>query len=673
MPNINQCSFLKMSSKIFTCPILTCQTKFTRQYNLNRHIERKHLAQNFVEKCLLCGQIFQSCEDLQDHYKNYHKPNSKFYLKDSAFRKTVETYRYNFENDVFNFQFGQKKVYSYITQLLRMEAGKKTLVKTSLIYICEMIMEDHVGEKVTATLIPFRAQSFLTNANSMRTLNQQVTRSFKMQEHEMEQFTNSGSNWVFSRAVAFDVEISAMRPILVGHNIDDKIDIKNIKNNRFLYNPSNKDQKCFLYNVYNVISKRFPFIKSFSQFEGTLNLKGITFPISIQHIKLFCEKNEHLNLKINILYRSVDGNIFPYEYGIGNGKIKLNLLLIRRSNDLNVINHFVQILDVNKFLRPIYNKNAKTSYKKIFTCLNCLNIFSLKNTYKTHKRYCFLNKPRKEIVSDKKHVEFKNFKNQHPCDYIAFVDFECILPKNHTKCDECMHLRCKCDRSYTHVMSEQHPIAYSLIILNNENKIIHENTYSGEDAANKLIDHLLEQEKQWILNLFSQFHELKLTCFEQKQFNSSLSCYLCSRSFDTLIKCRDHCHFTGKYLGAACQACNLERRKQQKLKIFMHNGSRYDFHFVIKALNNRKDAIKNIYILPYNGENFRCIQFNSFIFLDSMAFLQSSLAQLSEDLAKTDNPYSILRQTYLVKKKGRFNKRRFNLVLGKSFFPYEYW
>ena len=105
----------------------------------------------------------------------------------------------------------------------------------------------------------------------------------------------------------------------------------------------------------------------------------------------------------------------------------------------------------------------------------------------------------------------------------------------------------------------------------------------------------------------------------------------------------------------------------------MHNGSRYDFHFIIKALNNRKKDINNIYILPYNGENFRSIQFNSFLFLDSMAFLQSSLAQLSKDLAKTDNPYSILRQTYLVKKDGRFNKKRFNLVLGKSFFPYEYW
>jgi hypothetical protein len=662
-----------MSQKSFSCPVLNCQTKFSRQYNLNRHIERKHLAQNFIEKCLLCGQIFQSCEEIQKHYEEFHKPNAKFYLKDTAFRKTVETYRYNYDANVLNFQFGQKKVMSYISQLLRLEAGKKTLIKTSLIYICEMIMEDHVGEKVTSTLIPFRAQSFLTNANSLRTLNQNISRSFKMQEHEMEQFTNSGSNWVFNRAVAFDVEISAMRPILMGHNTDDKIDIKNIKNNRFLFNPSNKDQKCFLYCVFNLLEKRFPFIKTFSQFEKTLNLACINFPISIQHIKLFCEKNQHLDLKINILYRSIDGNIFPYEFGIGKGKIKLNLLLIRRSNDLKVINHFVRIIDANKFLRQTYNKNMKKSYKRVFTCLNCLNIFSLQNTYKMHKKYCFLNKPRKEIVSTKKHVEFVNFKNQHPCDYIAFVDFECILPKTTMKCDECMHLRCKCDRSYTHVMSEQFPIAYSLLILDSNNKIIHENTYSGENAANKLIDHLLEQEKQWISNLFSQFHELKLSSTEQKTFNNSQHCYLCKRDFEALIKCRDHCHFTGKYLGAACQSCNLERRKQQKLKIFMHNGSRYDFHFIIKALNNRKKDINNIYILPYNGENFRSIQFNSFLFLDSMAFLQSSLAQLSEDLAKTDNPYSILRQTYLVKKDGRFNKKRFNLVLGKSFFPYEYW
>ena len=181
----------------FKCPILSCNLTFSRQYNLNRHYERFHLQQDFVEKCLLCGQIFQSCDELQNHYKISHKPSAKFYEKESAFRKNVVSYRYNFTDEDTNFQYGQQKVLSGVTKLLKLEAGKKTLIKTSLIYICEMSMVDHVGEKVTTTLIPFRAQSFLTNASSFQALQRNIKKSFALQEHELEQFTNSGSNWTF--------------------------------------------------------------------------------------------------------------------------------------------------------------------------------------------------------------------------------------------------------------------------------------------------------------------------------------------------------------------------------------------------------------------------------------------------------------------------------------------
>lgn len=670
-----------MVQKTFKCPVLSCNLNFSRQYNLNRHFERHHLEEDFVEKCLLCGQIFQSCNDLQQHYKSFHKPSAKFYQKESAFRKTVVSFRYNFEETITNFSYGQHKILNELQQLITAEAGKKTLIRTSLIYICEMSMTDHVGEKVTTTLIPFRAASFLTNADSKRMLRKNILKSFKLQEFEMEQFTNSGSNWSFDRSIAFDVEISALRPILVGQdfNSTDRISIKEIKNNRFLFNPSNADQKCFLYNVFEFLRKTkstLTHTKTFKQFEKQLNLTNIKFPISIPHIKKFCSQNKHLGLKINILYRNTNNEIYPFEYGIGTGKKTLNLLLIKRKKEnIEVSNHFLLITDIHKFLRNIYSNEQNTkSYEKNFTCLNCLNTFSVPNLFKQHQTICCLNKPRKEEVSREPILQFKNFKFQHPLEYIAFLDFECILPKNYETCPECSHLRCKCDRSFTHIVSNQEPIAYSFVILDQNNKIIHEKTHIGENAANHFIDHLLQQQNLWISKLFSYFKELKLNEKEEQHFKNSTFCYLCTKEFDdNLIKCRDHCHFSGKYLGAACQSCNLDRRKQRKLKIFMHNGSKYDFHFIIKSLNNRTKDIKNIFILPYNGENFRTIQFNCFMFLDSMSFLQSSLAQLSEDLSKTSTSYNILKQTFLVKTDGKFDLKKFNLVLGKSFFPYEYW
>ena len=45
-------------------------------------------------------------------------------------------------------------------------------------------------------------------------------------------------------------------------------------------------------------------------------------------------------------------------------------------------------------------------------------------------------------------------------------------------------------------------------------------------------------------------------------------------------KVKDHCHYTGKYRGAARNICNL-RYKTPK-EIVFHNGSTYDYHFIIK-------------------------------------------------------------------------------------------
>jgi len=669
------------------CPAVNCNLSFTRQFNLNRHFERYHNNNDLVEKCLLCGQLFDNITLLNTHYRQMHKPSKKFYVKESAFRQNVVTFRYNFSENQFNFGLGQKNVFEDIKRTILHEASQKTVIKSSLVYICEMSMIDHAGDKITTTLIPFRAPAFISNANNRGGISLNINQAFKFQNNSMEEFCNSGSNWVFDRAVAFDIEITGMQPVLVGESEDtsseeenltlkdgylcldnvDKVNLREIKNNKFLFNPNNKDQKCFLYCLHYYLVKVKNLKKNFSQFQAGLNLKGLKFPISIPQIKKFFNQNPSLNVKVNILLRHTNGHVYPYEYGIGSGNTCINLLLLYRNSGNN---HFVLILSLNKFLRKIY---ANRAYENKFFCENCLNYFYSQQKLTKHKEICCMNKPRMELTPENPQMKFKNAKNQHPVEYIAYLDFECVLPKNNVVCRECSHLRCKCDRSFTHITANQIPISYCFIVLDMNSKIIHQKSYSGDNAADHFVEHLLQEEEDWIKPLFSTFKELSLKPNEECSFNDSICCYLCEKEFlSNDVKCRDHCHFTGKYLGAACNACNLERRKSRKLRIFMHNGSKFDFHFIIKALHEKSD-VKNIHILPYNGENFRTISFNSFLFLDSMSFLQSSLAKLSEDLSKTNNPYSILRQTTLVKTNGQFDRKKYNMILGKSYFPYEYW
>ena len=49
-------------------------------------------------------------------------------------------------------------------------------------------------------------------------------------------------------------------------------------------------------------------------------------------------------------------------------------------------------------------------------------------------------------------------------------------------------------------------------------------------------------------------------------------------------KVKDHCHYTGKYRGAAHDICNLRYKIPKEIPVVFHNGSTYDYHFVIKNL-----------------------------------------------------------------------------------------
>ena len=47
---------------------------------------------------------------------------------------------------------------------------------------------------------------------------------------------------------------------------------------------------------------------------------------------------------------------------------------------------------------------------------------------------------------------------------------------------------------------------------------------------------------------------------------------------------RDHCHYTGKYRSATHNICNLKRSVPKKIPIVFHNGSNYDYHYIMKGL-----------------------------------------------------------------------------------------
>ena len=115
---------------------------------------------------------------------------------------------------------------------------------------------------------------------------------------------------------------------------------------------------------------------------------------------------------------------------------------------------------------------------------------------------------------------------------------------------------------------------------------------------------------------------------------------------------RDWCYFTGQYRGAAHCICNVKYSVPKKNPIVFHNGSNYDFHFIIKELaevfkkqitclreNTEKFVTFKVPIekkVTTNDENGEEITKNmSYIlqFIDSARFMASSLSNIVNSLA----------------------------------------
>ena len=80
-----------------------------------------------------------------------------------------------------------------------------------------------------------------------------------------------------------------------------------------------------------------------------------------------------------------------------------------------------------------------------------------------------------------------------------------------------------------------------------------------------------------------------LTKKQLESYEIAKICYICKEKLENeyvkvqkYCKVRDHCHYTGEYRDAAHSICNLKYRVPKKIPITFHNGSNYDYHFIIK-------------------------------------------------------------------------------------------
>ena len=92
--------------------------------------------------------------------------------------------------------------------------------------------------------------------------------------------------------------------------------------------------------------------------------------------------------------------------------------------------------------------------------------------------------------------------------------------------------------------------------------------------------------------------------------------------------------------------------------------SGYDSHLVVRALK-QDERIKCLKALPRNTEKFRMMELNRYVFLDSLSFLNGSLAELVEGLVKSGHKFPLLDQEKICK-----NDMEKDLLLKKGKLPH---
>ena len=169
--------------------------------------------------------------------------------------------------------------------------------------------------------------------------------------------------------------------------------------------------------------------------------------------------------------------------------------------------------------------------------------------------------------------------------------------------------------------------------------------------------------------------QMYLSKEEKKSFRRAIFCNICEKELGQ-VTVRDHCHFTGKYRGAAHSNCNLHCRKPRILPVIFHNLQGYDAHLFIKQLAKipgKLDCIpsteekyisfsKHVKVGEYISKTGKKCQITFEIrFIDSFKFLQTSLSNLVSNLQPED----------FINTKRKF-KNNLELITRKGVYPYDY-
>ena len=384
-----------------------------------------------------------------------------------------------------------------------------------------------------------------------------------------------GSGWQFVEVEKLVLHTTRWDPINAGSYIDLP---PALKNKNAIINMKNQDEECFKWCILRALNPKDNHPervdKDLKSKVETLNMQGIHYPVSFRDIDRFESQNPEIS--ITLLGYNKNERVYPLKVSKYTGcKHDIVLLLIKDGEK----SHYCLVKNTSALLVSQINNHKGTSH----ICLNCINGFKSIDSLNKHKEYCYNNECVKIVMPPPgTYLKFKNFRYSERAPFVIYADFESLI-KPMDNCDP------DPNKSYTKKYQKHKPSGFSYYIISLYESVFksvkrtYTRTKKEDPNAEDVFIKWLENDVKEIANIKPK--KMVFTEEDEKQFNKASDCWLCGEELGN-DRVRDHCHYTGRYRGAAHNSCNLNYSKPKGVPVFFHNLSGYDSHLFIKSLGS---------------------------------------------------------------------------------------
>ena len=231
-------------------------------------------------------------------------------------------------------------------------------------------------------------------------------------------------------------------------------------------------------------------------------------------------------------------------------------------------------------------RGIRSNHNGDFYSLNCFHSYRTDNKLKKHERvcnehdYCHV----EMATEDNKILEYNHGEKSLRVPFIIYLDLEFLLKKMRS-------YKNNPEKSYTEKKADHETSGWAMLVKCSFDSTNHRyDYYRGIEC----IENLSKKLKDYAKEIINYEEMIPWTGKENMSYEKQKVCHIWKKEFcfneyeknkfKLYQKVRDHCHFPGKFGGAAHSICNLRCKVPKEIPVVIHNGLTYDYHFIIKQL-----------------------------------------------------------------------------------------